>query len=390
MSINERALKMHEELKGKIEVISRAKVSSREELSLAYTPGVAEACRQIQQDADKSYELTRRWNTVAVITDGTAVLGLGDIGPLAGMPVMEGKCVLFKEFGAVDAIPLCLGTKDSDEIVKTIYNISGSFGGINLEDIGAPRCFEIERRLKELCDIPVFHDDQHGTAIVVLSALINALKITKKDKANIKAVVAGAGAAGTAITNLLLKYGIRNIIVCDKDGALCEGDAKLSPEHAELASRTNPDRLEGSLADAIRNADVFIGVARAGIVTADMIKDMADKSICFAMSNPIPEIMPDEAEEAGAYIVGTGRSDYKNQINNVLAFPGVFRGALDVRASDINDEMKLAAAEAIAQLIAEDELSRDYIIPDAFDARIGEAVAQAVRIAAKETGVNRI
>ncbi|MBN2880162.1 MAG: NADP-dependent malic enzyme [Clostridia bacterium] len=390
MSINERALKMHEELKGKIEVISRVKVSSREELSLAYTPGVAEACRQIQKDADKSYELTRRWNTVAVITDGTAVLGLGDIGPLAGMPVMEGKCVLFKEFGGVDAIPLCLNTKDSDEIVKTIYNISGSFGGINLEDIGAPRCFEIERRLKELCDIPVFHDDQHGTAIVVLSALINALKITKKDKAEIKTVVAGAGAAGTAITNLLLKYGIKNIIVCDKDGALCQGDPNLSPEHAELAARTNPERIKGSLKDAINGADVFIGVARAGIVTADMIKSMTDKSICFAMSNPVPEIMPEDAEKAGAYIVGTGRSDYKNQINNVIAFPGVFRGALDVRASDINDEMKLAAALAIAQLISEDELSRDYIIPDAFDLRIGSAVSEAVRIAAKQTGVNRI
>lgn len=381
---------MHEELKGKIEVISRVKVSSREELSLAYTPGVAEACRQIQKDADKSYELTRRWNTVAVITDGTAVLGLGDIGPLAGMPVMEGKCVLFKEFGGVDAIPLCLNTKDSDEIVKTIYNISGSFGGINLEDIGAPRCFEIERRLKELCDIPVFHDDQHGTAIVVLSALINALKITKKDKAEIKTVVAGAGAAGTAITNLLLKYGIKNIIVCDKDGALCQGDPNLSPEHAELAARTNPERIKGSLKDAINGADVFIGVARAGIVTADMIKSMTDKSICFAMSNPVPEIMPEDAEKAGAYIVGTGRSDYKNQINNVIAFPGVFRGALDVRASDINDEMKLAAALAIAQLISEDELSRDYIIPDAFDLRIGSAVSEAVRIAAKQTGVNRI
>jgi len=390
MSINERALKMHEELKGKIEVISRAKVSNREELSLAYTPGVAEACRQIQKDADKSYELTRRWNTVAVITDGTAVLGLGDIGPLAGMPVMEGKCVLFKEFGGVDAIPLCLGTKDIDEIVKTIYNISGSFGGINLEDIGAPRCFEIERRLKELCDIPVFHDDQHGTAIVVLSALINALKITKKDKSKIKTVVAGAGSAGTAITNLLLKYGIKNIIVCDKDGALCQGDPNLSAEHAELAARTNPEKIKGSLKDGINGADVFIGVARAGIVTADMIKTMADKSICFAMSNPVPEIMPEDAENAGAYIVGTGRSDYKNQINNVLAFPGVFRGALDVRASDINDEMKLAAAEAIAQLISEEDLSRDYIIPDAFDLRIGSVVAEAVRIAAKQTGVNRI
>jgi len=390
MSIYERALKMHEELRGKIEVVSRAKVSNKDELSLAYTPGVAEACRAVQKDASKSYELTRRWNTVAVITDGSAVLGLGDIGPLAAMPVMEGKCVLFKEFGGVDAIPLCLYTKDVDEIVKTIYNMSGSFGGINLEDIGAPRCFEIERRLKEMCDIPIFHDDQHGTAIVVLSALINALKVVEKQKENVKVVLVGAGAAGTAITNLILSYGVKNIIVCDKDGAIYKGNEKLSPEHEDLAARTNPNKEQGSLKDIIKDADIFIGVACANIVSKEMIKSMVDRAICFAMSNPIPEIMPDDALEAGAMVVGTGRSDFNNQINNVLAFPGVFRGALDVRASDINDEMKIAAAYAIANLVSDDELSSEFIIPNAFDKRIGDAVAKAVKKAAIDTGVNRV
>ena len=390
MSINERALKLHEELKGKIEVVSRVKVNSKEDLSLAYTPGVAQICKEIQQDEDKSYLLTRRWNTVAVITDGTAVLGLGDIGPLAGMPVMEGKCVLFKEFGGVDAIPLCLYTKDVDEIVNTIYNISGSFGGINLEDIGAPRCFEIEKRLKEKCDIPIFHDDQHGTAIVVLSALINALKVVEKQKEKIKVVLVGAGAAGTAITNLLLSYGVKNIIVCDKDGAIFEGNDKLSAEHKDLAQRTNPHREQGSLTDVIKGADAFIGVACANIVSFEMVESMAEDAICFAMSNPVPEIMPDTAKQAGAKIVGTGRSDFANQINNVLAFPGVFRGALDVRASDINDEMKIAAALAIAELVADDVLSSEFILPNAFDQRIGKAVADAVAKAAIETGVNRI
>lgn len=390
MSIDERAIKMHKELKGKIEIVSRAKVSNKDELSLAYTPGVAAACKEIQKDVNKSYELTRRWNTVAVITDGTAVLGLGDIGPLAGMPVMEGKCVLFKEFGGVDAIPLCLHTKDVDEIVQTIYNISGSFGGINLEDISAPRCFEIESRLKEMCDIPVFHDDQHGTAIVVLSALINSLKLVKKQKQNIKVVLVGAGAAGTAITNLLLSYGVKNIIVCDKDGAICTGCDNLSDEHNKLASMTNPNKEQGSLAKVIKNADVFVGVACANIVSGEMVKSMADKAICFAMSNPIPEIMPSVALEAGAMIVGTGRSDFNNQINNVLAFPGIFRGVLDVRAGDINDEMKVAAAYAIAGLVADDELSCDFILPNAFDKRIGKTVAQAVAKSARETKVNRI
>ncbi len=389
-SIGERAVEMHSNLKGKIEVKSRADVCSKEQLSLAYTPGVAQVCKEIQKDINKSYELTRRWNTVAVITDGTAVLGLGDIGPIAGMPVMEGKCVLFKEFGNVDAIPLCLYTKDTDEIVNTIYNISGSFGGINLEDISAPRCFEIEQRLKEICDIPVFHDDQHGTAVVVLSALINALKVVGKKKENIKVVLVGAGAAGTAITNLILTYGVKNIVVCDKDGAIYSGNNNLSSEHKDLAEKTNPNREKGFLSDVIRGADVFIGVACADIVTKDMVKSMADKAICFAMSNPVPEIMPDAAKAAGAMVAGTGRSDFANQINNVLAFPGIFRGALDVRASDINDDMKIAAAYAIAELVSDDELNCEYILPDAFDKRIGKAVAEAVADAARKTKVNRI
>lgn len=390
MSIDKRALEMHQKLKGKIEVISRVKVSNKDELSLAYTPGVAVACKEIQKDTEKSFELTRRWNTVAVITDGTAVLGLGDIGPLAGMPVMEGKCVLFKEFGGVDAIPLCLYTKDAEEIIQTIYNISGSFGGINLEDISAPRCFEIENRLKEMCDIPVFHDDQHGTAVVVLSALINALKVVGKSKEDIKVVLVGAGAAGTAITELLLSHGVKNIIVCDKDGALHEGKVGLSVEHKRLAMKTNPDREKGVLKDVISEADVFIGVACANIVSEGMIKSMANKSICFAMSNPVPEIMPDVARSGGAMIVGTGRSDFSNQINNVLAFPGIFRGALDVRAKEINVEMKIAAACAIAELVSDEELFEDFILPNAFDKRIGKAVADAVAKAAHATGANRV
>ena len=390
MTIDERALKMHEQLKGKIEITSRVQVAGREELSLAYTPGVAAVCKEIQKDKDKSYTLTRRWNTVAVITDGTAVLGLGDIGPLAGMPVMEGKCVLFKEFGRVDAMPLCLNTKDTDEIVNTIYNISGSFGGINLEDISAPRCFEIEQRLKQMCDIPVFHDDQHGTAIVVLAALINALKVVKKKKNDLKIVVAGAGAAGTAITNILLSYGVKNIIVCDLQGAIYKGKEGLSQAHENLAELTNPNIEKGNLADVICGADVFIGVARGGIVSEDMIKSMAESAICFAMSNPEPEIMPDEAKKAGAAIAGTGRSDYNNQINNVLAFPGVFRGALDVRAESINIEMKIAAANAIADLVSDEELCSEFILPNAFDERVGKAVAEAVAEAACRTNVNRI
>ncbi len=334
--------------------------------------------------------MTRRWNTVAVITDGTAVLGLGDIGPLAGMPVMEGKCVLFKEFGGVDAMPLCLNTKDTDEIVNTIYNISGSFGGINLEDISAPRCFEIEQRLKQMCDIPVFHDDQHGTAIVVLAALINSLKVVKKKKSDLKIVIAGAGAAGTAITNILLSYGVKNIIVCDLYGAIYKGKGELSPAHAKLAESTNPNIEKGNLADIISGADVFVGVARGGIVSKDMIKSMAESAICFAMSNPMPEIMPDEAKKAGAAIAGTGRSDYNNQINNVLAFPGVFRGALDVRAKSINIEMKIAAANAIADFVSEEALCSEFILPNAFDERVGKAVAEAVAEAARRTNVNRI
>ncbi len=390
MSIDKRAVEMHKEVKGKIEVISRVKVTNRDELSLAYTPGVAAACKEIQNDPDKSYELTRRWNTVAVVTDGTAVLGLGDIGPLAGMPVMEGKCVLFKEFGGVDAIPLCLNTKNTDEIVSTIYNISESFGGINLEDISAPRCFEIEDRLKEMCDIPIFHDDQHGTAVVVLAALINALKVVKKKKENIKAVLVGAGAAGTAITNILLSYGVKNMIVCDVDGAIYKGKNGLSKEHIKLSETTNPNIEKGSLSDVIQGADVFIGVARGGIVTREMVKSMANDAICFAMSNPVPEVMPDVAFEAGAAIVGTGRSDYNNQINNVLAFPGIFRGALDVRAQTINVEMKMAAANAIANLVSDDELCAEFIMPNAFDERVGKAVANAVAKSARETKVNRI
>ena len=390
MNIKEESLQKQYEWNGKIEVVSRTKVENSKDLSLAYTPGVAEPCMVIHKDINKSYELTRRNNLVAVITDGSAVLGLGDIGPEAGMPVMEGKCVLFKEFGGVDAFPLCIKTKDVDELVKTIYNISGSFGGINLEDIAAPRCFEVERRLKEICDIPVFHDDQHGTAIVVASALLNALKVVKKNIGEVKCVINGAGSAGTAIGNHLMNLGVKNLIMVDRFGIICEGDESLSPAHKELASRTNRDRLTGNLADALRGADVFIGVSAPGVVSEEMIKSMADGAIVFPMANPVPEIMPDLALKAGAAVVGTGRSDFMNQINNVLAFPGIFRGALDVRASDINEEMKMAASLAIASLVSDDELSAEYIIPKAFDPRVGQTVAKAVADAARRSGVARL
>ena len=389
MDYRKESLKLHAEWKGKIEVVARAKVNDRESLALAYTPGVAEPCLAIKDDYNKSFELTRRWNTVAVITDGTAVLGLGDIGPEAGMPVMEGKCVLFKEFGGVDAIPICLRTKDVDGIVETVYNISGSFGGINLEDIAAPRCFEIERKLKERCDIPVFHDDQHGTAICLGAAMINALKITGKKIGEIKCIINGAGAAGTAICELMLKLGLGNIIMCDKFGAICEGDDTLSAAHKALSLKTNPNHEKGSLADVIKGADVFIGVSAPGVLTQEMIKSMNENPIVFAMANPTPEIMPDLAKAAGAAIVGTGRSDFPNQINNVLAFPGIFRGALDVRASDITENMKIAAAYAIASLVSDKELNPDYIMPFAFDKRVKDTVAKAVAEAAIKDGVAR-
>jgi len=390
MDIKQKSLEKHYEWNGKIEVVSKAKVTNSEELSLAYTPGVAQPCLEIQKDISKSYELTRRNNLVAVITDGTAVLGLGDIGPEAGMPVMEGKCVLFKEFADVDAFPLCIKTKDVDEAVQTIYNISGSFGGINLEDIAAPRCFEIERRLKEICDIPVFHDDQHGTAIVVAAALINALKVVKKDIDKVNVVINGAGSAGTAIGMHLLKLGVKNLVMVDRFGIICDGMEDLSPAHKELAKITNKEYKQGTLADAMKGADVFIGVSAPGIVSEEMIKSMAEGAIVFPMANPTPEIMPDLALNAGAAVVGTGRSDFNNQINNVLAFPGIFRGALDVRASDINEEMKMAASIAIASLVSDEELSPEYIIPKAFDKRVGKTVAEAVAEAARKTGVAKI
>jgi len=390
MDIKKEALELHRKWRGKIEVISRVEVKDSRDLSLAYTPGVAEPCLAIKDDVNLSYEYTRRWNTVAVITDGSAVLGLGDIGPEAGMPVMEGKCVLFKAFADVDAFPLCIKSKDVDEIVNTIKLISGSFGGINLEDISAPRCFEIERRLKEECDIPIFHDDQHGTAIVVLAAMINAIKIVGKEMKDIKVVVNGLGAAGTAITKLLLSTGVKNIITCDSQGAIYEGKEGLDPEKQAIAKITNPEKLTGTLEDAIVGADVFLGVSVANVLTQDMVRTMAKDAIVFAMANPVPEIMPDLAKKAGARIVGTGRSDFANQINNVLAFPGVFRGALDVRASDINDEMKIAAAEAIASLISPEELNEEYVIPAAFDERVAKTVAEAVAKAARESGVARI
>ncbi len=390
MDIGSKSLKKHEEWQGKIEVVSRVKINDKEALSLAYTPGVAAPCLEIQKDIGKSYDLTRRKNLVAVITDGTAVLGLGDIGPEAGMPVMEGKCALLKAFADVDAFPLCLKTKDVDELVRTIYLLSGSFGGINLEDIAAPRCFEIERKLKEICDIPIFHDDQHGTAIVVAAALINALKLVKKDLASIKCVINGAGAAGIAIAKHLMSLGLKSLVMCDKFGIICAGDAALSDAHKELAEMTNAEHIKGTLADAMRGADVFIGVSAPGVVSPEMVASMAADAIVFPMANPTPEIMPDMALAAGARIVGTGRSDYPNQINNVLAFPGIFRGALDVRASDINNAMKLATSHAIAALVSDAELNENYILPPAFDPRIGKAVAKAVADAAVQSGVARI
>lgn len=390
MDYAKESLKMHYELKGKIEVTSRAAVDSKEALSLAYTPGVAQPCLEIQKDINKSYDLTRRWNTVAVITDGTAVLGLGDIGPEAGMPVMEGKCALFKEFGDVDAIPLCVRSKDTDEIVKAISLFSGSFGGINLEDISAPRCFEIERKLKEVCDIPVFHDDQHGTAVVVLAGLKNALRLVGKNLETAKVVINGAGSAGTAIGKLLLKAGVKNLILCDKEGAITADKAYTNPAFTELSKITNPERKSGTLADVIVGADVFIGVSGPKLLTAEMIKSMANDPIVFAMANPVPEIYPNEAKEAGARVACSGRSDFPNQINNVLAFPGIFRGALDVRAKDITEDMNIAAAFAIADLISEDELNEEYVIPSPFDKRVCPAIAKAVAEKAKELGLSRL
>ena len=390
MNYAEESLKLHYQWKGKLDTVPKMKVENSDDLSLAYTPGVAQPCIEIQKDPSLSYELTGRGNTVAVITDGSAVLGLGDIGPEAGMPVMEGKCVLFKAFGGVNAIPLCLKTKDVDEFVNAVYLLSGSFGGINLEDISAPRCFEIERKLKEKCDIPVFHDDQHGTAIVVLSAMINALKVVGKQMEDIKVVTSGAGAAGIAIIKLLISMGLKNVIMCDRTGAIYEGRDKLNPAKEEIARITNRSMEKGSLKDVIRGADVFIGVSSPGTVTPEMVKSMAPGAILFPMANPTPEIMPDAALSAGAAVVGTGRSDFPNQINNVLAFPGIFRGAFDVRASEINDEMKLAAAYALADLVSLEELSPNYIIVPAFDPRVGPAVAKAVAEAAKKTGVARI
>ena len=390
MDKKEFALKQHEEWAGKLEIKSRAKLETPDDLSVAYTPGVAEPCLAISKDVDESYKYTRRHNLVAVVTDGTAVLGLGDIGPEAGMPVMEGKCVLFKEFGGVDAFPLCVRSKDVDEIVKTVSLLAGSFGGVNLEDISAPRCFEIERKLKECCDIPIFHDDQHGTAVVTAAAMINALKLTGKKLDEIKVVTSGAGAAGIAIIKLLVSLGLQNVIMCDRHGAIYEGRDNLNPEKEEMAKISNKNKEKGSLADMLKGADVFIGVSAPGTVTEEMVQSMAKDPILFPMANPVPEIMPDLAKKAGAAVIGTGRSDFPNQINNVLAFPGIFRGALDVRAKDINDEMKVAAAYAIADLIDEKDLTPDYIIPNPFDKRVAEAVAKAVAEAARKTGVARI
>ena len=390
MDIKEKALKQHEEWQGKIEVTSRAKLETPEDLSIAYTPGVAEPCLKISEDTDLSYKYTRRGNMVAVVTDGTAVLGLGDIGPEAGMPVMEGKCVLFKAFGGVDAFPLCVRSKDVDEIVNTIALLAGSFGGVNLEDISAPRCFEIEKKLKERCDIPIFHDDQHGTAVVTAAAMLNALKVTGRKLEDIRVVTSGAGAAGIAIIKLLVSLGLKDVIMCDRKGAIYEGREGLNAEKEEMAKISNREMRKGSLAEVLKGADVFIGVSAPGTVTPEMVKTMAPNPILFPMANPVPEIMPDLAKEAGAAVVGTGRSDFPNQINNVLAFPGIFRGALDVRAKDINDEMKVAAAYAIADLIDEKDLNADYIIPNPFDKRVAPAVAKAVAEAAKKTGVSRI
>ena len=389
MDYAKESLRLHYQWKGKLEVTPRAAVDNKEALSLAYTPGVAQPCLEIQKDIEKSYELTRRHNLCAVITDGSAVLGLGDIGPEAGMPVMEGKCVLFKSFGGVDAFPLCVKTKNVDEFVETVYNISGSFGGINLEDIAAPRCFEIERKLKEKCDIPIFHDDQHGTAVITLAGLTNALKVVGKKKEDVKIVTSGAGAAAIAITKLLLSAGFKDITMCDRKGAIYAGRQGLNWIKEEMAQVTNLGRKDGSLADMLVGADVFIGVSAPGTVTTEMVRTMNKDAIIFACANPTPEIFPDDAKAGGARVVSTGRSDYPNQINNVLAFPGIFRGAFDVRASDINEEMKMAAAEALAGLVG-DELSEDYIIPAAFDPRVGPAVAKAVAEAARKSGVARI
>jgi len=390
MDYKKLSLEKHYEWKGKIEINARAKVDTKDQLSLAYTPGVAEPCMAIHEDVNKSYELTRRWNMVAVVTDGTAVLGLGDIGPEAGMPVMEGKCVLFKEFGGVDAFPLCVKSKEVDDIVNTVYLISGSFGGVNLEDISAPRCFEIEKKLKEKCDIPIFHDDQHGTAVVVASAMINAMKLTQRKLEEQVCVVAGCGAAGVACTKLLMSMGLKNVILCDRKGAIYEGRDGLNPAKEEMAKISNRAMVKGSLAEAMKGADIFIGVSGPGIVTKEMVQSMNPNPIIFAMSNPTPEIMPDLAKEAGASVIGTGRSDFANQINNVLAFPGIFRGALDVRASDINDEMKIAAAYAIASLVSDAELNAEYVIPAPFDDRVKDTVAKAVAAAAVKSGVARI
>ena len=390
MDYAKESLRLHKEWKGKIEVVTRVPAENKEDLSLAYTPGVAQPCLEIQKDINKSYELTRRWNLCLVVTDGSAILGLGNIGPEAGMPVMEGKCALFKAFGDVDAFPLCIKSNDVDEVVNTIYLISGSFGGINLEDISAPRCFEIEKKLKEKCDIPVFHDDQHGTAIVVAAGLTNALRYVHKEFSEAKVVISGAGSAGISICRLLLELGIGDVVLVDRNGILAPGEEWMNPAQKEIAEITNKERLHGDLKTAMKGRDIFVGVSAPNIVTSEMVSTMADDAIVFAMANPTPEIMPDEAKKGGAKVVATGRSDFPNQINNVLVFPGVFRGAFDVRASDINEEMKIAASKAIAALISDEELSADNIIPKAFDERVGPAVAKAVAEAAGRTGVARI
>ena len=388
-NIGQHSLEKHAEWRGKMRFIPSIEVKTREDLSLAYTPGVAQPCLEIQKDETKSYELTRRWNEIAVVTDGTAVLGLGDIGPAAGMPVMEGKCLLFSQFAGIDAVPICIDSKDPDEIVRTVYLLQKNFGGVNLEDISAPRCFEIEKKLKEICEIPVFHDDQHGTAVVVLAALTNALKLVDKKIEDIKIVISGSGAAGSAIGKLLMSAGAKNVIFCNRHGAISLKCENLTPANEELAKISNPEQITGTLAEAMVGSDVFIGVSAAGLVSKEMVKSMADKAIVFAMANPVPEIMPQDAEEAGAYVVGSGRSDFKNQINNLLAFPGIFRGALDCRAKDINEEMKLAAAMALAKL-APQPLNKDSVIPDVFDERVVKEVAKAVAGAARKTKVARV
>ncbi len=390
MDYAKESLKLHEEWKGKIEVVSRAKVDSKEALALAYTPGVAQPCLEIRKDPAKSFDLTRRWNTVAVVTDGTAVLGLGDIGPEAGMPVMEGKCVLFKEFGGVDAIPLCVRSKDVDDIVKTVSLLAGSFGGVNLEDISAPRCFEIEEKLKKICDIPIFHDDQHGTAVITMAGMVNALKVVGKKLEDVKIVTSGAGAAGIAIIKLMMSMGLKNVIMTDRTGAIYEGRENLNPVKEEMAKITNRNKEKGTLAEVIKGADVFIGVSAPGTLTPEMVRTMSKDPIIFACANPVPEIFPDEAKASGAAVVSTGRSDFPNQVNNVLCFPGIFRGALDVRASQITENMKIAAAYAIAGLVSDEELNADYILPYAFDPRVKDAVAKATAEAARKDGVARI